>query len=621
MKSFFFKIRLLANFISNMGMRYILFRTLYIVQTKLGIHKAKFPLNPPLFQSEDIEGTFKTFVDKAPWKKPDKKSPLKEDNYERYQSSEWPFFSSFWMKVDSEAWLTHPKTGYRYNADLHWSLINDFDANAGDIKYVWERARFSWIYELIRIDFHRGKDSFQFIKDQIHSFLDHNPINQGPNYKCSQEISLRCINWCFFLWYYKDDIRLEADFIGKVYHALYWQWKHVCDNISFSRIAVRNNHAITETLFIYLGALWFPDFDPQGKWKSKGKQWFEEEIAYQIYADGTYLQFSMNYHRVVVQLLNLAIRSTHAAEETFSNVVYERSKRSLEFLYQAQVEEHGYLPNYGANDGALFFPMSECSYRDFSPSLNALFQSLSGNHLYENESAQEEGEWFKETKLKLDLELVRKEFSHFDKGGYIICRNEDALLMLRCGNHKDRPSQADNLHLDFWYKGQNLLLDGGSFEYNTTQEKQNYYSGTASHNTLMIGDQNQMFKGGRFIWFFWTQVNDVKVAKDKGVFEIEAIVKAFNQLDKSNKVCRKVMWDPESKAIEVWDTFEGKKGDMQLKQLWHYPIGATLNFQSDALQSKDSLQNYSVYYGKEENCQVKSFLTKGKSIKTILNYK
>ena len=30
---------------------------------------------------------------------------------------------------------------------------------------------------------------------------------------------------------------------------------------------------------------------------------FEKEIDYQIYKDGTYLQFSMNYQRVVVQLL------------------------------------------------------------------------------------------------------------------------------------------------------------------------------------------------------------------------------------------------------------------------------------------------------------------------------
>ncbi len=43
---------------------------------------------------------------------------------------------------------------------------------------------------------------------------------------------------------------------------------------------------------------------PPGQ-KAHGKYWFEQEIAYQVYADGSFLQFSMNYHRVVVQLAHL----------------------------------------------------------------------------------------------------------------------------------------------------------------------------------------------------------------------------------------------------------------------------------------------------------------------------
>lgn len=30
--------------------------------------------------------------------------------------------------------------------------------------------------------------------------------------------------------------------------------------------------------------------------EAKRKNWFEKEISYQIYEDGTHLQFSMNYH-------------------------------------------------------------------------------------------------------------------------------------------------------------------------------------------------------------------------------------------------------------------------------------------------------------------------------------
>ena len=124
---------------------------------------------------------------------------------------------------------------------------------------------------------------------------------------------------------------LTEDIFDKIQFAIYWQMDHVYKNINFSRIAVRNNHAITETLALYLVGLLYPQFPGAEKWKQKGKDWFEEEIAYQVYEDGTFLQFSMNYHRVVIQLLTWAIVLAEKNNESFSPVVYERAKKSLNF--------------------------------------------------------------------------------------------------------------------------------------------------------------------------------------------------------------------------------------------------------------------------------------------------
>ena len=103
-------------------------------------------------------------------------------------------------------------------------------------------------------------------------------------------------------------VELTEDRFNKIMNAIYWQLHHVYHNINFSRIAVRNNHALTETLMLFLSGLLFPFLPNTKKWSKKGKNWFEEEIAYQIYKDGTFLQFSMNYHRVAIQLLTWGIR-------------------------------------------------------------------------------------------------------------------------------------------------------------------------------------------------------------------------------------------------------------------------------------------------------------------------
>lgn len=53
--------------------------------------------------------------------------------------------------------------------------------------------------------------------------------------------------------------------------------------------------------------------------------------------DGTYLQFSMNYHRVVVQLLTWAITLADRNGELFCKEVYERAYRSVNFCINVKM--------------------------------------------------------------------------------------------------------------------------------------------------------------------------------------------------------------------------------------------------------------------------------------------
>src|SRR5690606_12177276 len=225
-------------------------------------------------------------------------------------------------------------------------------------------------------DYHYEVDIGEFVFSEIDSWITANPINRGPNWRCSQEISLRIFNWCFALYYYQDSPALTEHRWQRIQQVIYASLHHVYHHIDFSRIAVRNNHAITETLFLALSDIMFPFIPETKKWAKDGLHWFEEEIDYQIYDDGTFLQFSMNYHRVVVQLLSLAISVFEKNQRLFSPHVYGKAHKSLNFLYQCMQDENGKLPNYGSNDGALFFPWTDTDYRDYRPQLNTLHYIL-----------------------------------------------------------------------------------------------------------------------------------------------------------------------------------------------------------------------------------------------------
>jgi hypothetical protein len=621
-------IKLALQLVGNMGPRYTAFRILFELQKKLGWFKKSFPVQPEVqqyisFQSWKKDTRF-LIPAREEWK--EKEYPFTVDHIktEKMMAGFFEFFSSTEYNLGKTYdWITNPDTGFRYDATKHWTEINDYDPKAGDIKYVWEKSRFSFVYAFIREDIAHGTDHSEFLFGEIKSWLAANPVNQGPNYKCSQETSLRVINWTFVLHFYRNAPFLTEELFDAMMHNIYWQLKHVRSNIHFSRIAVRNNHAITETLMLYIGGLVYGFFPGAEEWKRKGKKWFEQEVVYQVYEDGTFLQFSMNYHRVLVQLFNLAFLVSDTYNESFNEYVYERAYKSLDFLFQCQASQNGMLPNYGANDGAIFFPLSSCEYRDYRPVLNTLHLLLTGEKLYVDGPWMEDSVFYGVSKpVRRYPKLLQKEgWVSFADGGYYVLRDQGTLTFIRCGNHKDRPSQADNLHIDLWVNGKNVLIDGGSYKYNTDKDTLHYFMGTSSHNTVMLDNHDQMLKGGRFIWYYWSQRTAAVVHETATNYTFEGSVSVFGQLDKRIRHVRNLTKIKGENTWMIKDHMTFKPLGSTMRQLFHLPDNqfGKVQFKSDGQHNPIRSEGwYSGKYGYRESVTQLEFQSKDDSIETTI---
>lgn len=607
----------------NMGLRYVAFRAGYEIERRSGFLKKRFPVQP----------AFQEFISLADWKSlpvrfftfpesrldPAELTGLKS-RVQAFRRGCLTFFSS--QEYEVKDWLTNPATGYRYDTTKHWTEIPDFSPEAGDIKYVWEKSRFAFLYDLIRYDHHFREDMSETVFSEIDSWIDENPINCGPNWRCSQEISLRVLNWTFALHYYRDSPALTPKRFARIIHNIYWQILHVEANIQFSRKAVRNNHALTETLTLYLAGLLFPFFPASTRWKEKGKHWFEQEVAYQIYEDGTFLQFSMNYHRVVVQLLSWGIQLAHLNEERWADLVYERARSSLHFLRVCQDATSGWLSNYGNNDGALFFPLNECHFRDYRPQLNALAEVLGEAPLYEAGKWSEDSRWLGITPTSELASTILDGVYSFDLGGYYIQREGTTLTFLRCGKYQDRPFQADNLHLDIWVNGVNILRDAGSYLYNTDERWTRYFAGTAAHNTITVGEFDQMRKGSRFIWYDWIRKSTAGWFQNSTcVFEGEftGFRQSGHEISHRRRVTKlkgKAHW-----IVEDW--LHNAPESLPLRQLWHpdvtflknYCLSAT-NAAGQEIPATYTEGWYSEKYGQKEVATQVIFTTTERYLKT-----
>lgn len=612
----------------QMGWYYVLFRTGYWLQVKTGILKLRFPRkasNQSFMRLQEwIECKPRFLFD--PQNLDIRKNPKLTDlkwRAQQIRAGRFCYFSGRWFEVSD--WHTSPLTGYCYPKNEHWVDVNDFSAQAGDIKYVWEKSRFAFLYDLVRYDYHFSKDQSAIVFELITDWIDNNPVNCGPNWKCSQEIALRVLNWTFVLHYYRASPGLNQLLLDKILCSIYDQMQHVAANIRFSEVSVRNNHVLTEALGLFVVGLMFHCFPTSPLWKSAGKHLFENEIVSQIASDGTYLQFSTNYHRLVIQLMTWGIRLSELNEARMCNEVYARARASLIFLRACQTNVNGQLPNYGHNDGALFFPLSECGFRDFRPQMAALATVLGNDLNYQTGKWLEESRWLVGNCRKPLTKISPRSLSTFLKGGYHIIRNSGTLTFLRCGKYLSRPFQADNNHLDIWINGRNILRDSGTWLYNTDEESTRYFSGTRGHNTIMIGDFDQMQKQHRFIWTHWIRKATGKSGSTGNEYWLEAEFEGFRHVGKGIVHKRRVVKKAGRLYWVIEDYVQNVPKGMPIRQLWHpdeafendFKITATDERGNDISMTIESGW-YSEAYGERVECKVLVFETLGRYVRTVI---
>jgi hypothetical protein len=414
-------------------------------------------------------------------------------------------------------WLLNPISGMQHPNDQHWTCIPDLAEDMGDIKYIWEASRFPQAFYFVRAYAITGDERYpEGFWSQFESWVEANPTELGPNWRCGQEIALRSFAWVFSLYAFKDSKATTEYRIALMLKYLWYNAWHIEKNFWYALRCVRNNHSLSEAAGMFTIGTMFPFFSEADRWKRKGFEHFVSEAMWQIYSDGTYVQHSTNYSRLVVQLFTWCTQIARANGQEFPDRVNERFRKLLSFLWSLQDDDTGRLPNYGSNDGALIFPLSSCDYLDYRPSLNALSEVLDGRSTYGAGLWAEEAVWFCGPRARIEndssIEIQRPVVTvmrekptsvTFPEGGYYTLRSQDLFAMIRCGEHRHRPSQADMLHLDVWYKGHNVLVDPGTYSYNPGGGWANYFSGTNSHNTISVDGYDQMKKGSRFLWIDW----------------------------------------------------------------------------------------------------------------------
>ncbi len=470
-------------------------------------------------------------------------------------------------------WLLNPTNGKEWPANAHsFRILNaKTKRETGDIKNTWEIGRFLHIIDILRAHDPRLTGD---LLDQIADFEKHNPPWTGPHWMSEQEVAIRGLMFTLLLYAreHSDDhtslllrqIAACADYCAK--------------EIDFARICINNNHLIAGALCLYVSGIILSKND----WRAQGRGLLFHALATQWHADGGYIQPSHNYHRLALDYLLWALRMAQIhADRDLANAILARLEKSFYFLHPMMDEASGQLPNWGPNDGALFNAWTDCDYADFRPLLNSLRYAFSHSRAFEHGPWDEALVWLWGTETMMSHAIINAppEEAHFPDAGLHVFRDERSIAVFRAGPVLSRfGQQADQLHIDFWWKGQNVLRDAGSYCY-ADEKAHEWFRSTSAHNTVEVAEQSQMRPHRQFLFLDWPQVQALPLPpKPQGVLVWMAMVHDGYKRLPQNILHARLFAKLQNGIFLVADRLLSRKPDHAVNAVlsWHLGEGRTV---------------------------------------------
>ena len=465
------------------------------------------------------------------------------------------WFNSSKYQIDNPPkWFLDPFNGINYKSiNKHWSLIDEKEIK--DLKNIWELSRWNWSTIIARAWHITGNESYiNNLNNWMKDWCKNNPVNYGLNWICGQEASIRLIN-TLITWKIVNENQINKK-TSYIQEFIISHLERISKTILYAE-SQDNNHWVSEASALFIGGIWLERFTNKkhkGKfYERKGRIHLERSIRRLIMEDGTFSQYSVNYHRFLIDTITqVEWWRKWLKKDKFSRNFYHKSRSACLWLTKFVNTKTGQCPNIGGNDGCFCYQLHNLEYSNFKPSIQLSFLVFFNKFIYPDGPWDEPLYWLGIKKNNYSqMKLIENKFELLKDGGFFVVKKDPSFLaILRLPIYKFRPSQADPMHLDLSIDGLNLLKDGGTFSYSNKSEHLGYFSGIESHNSIQFDEQQPMFKISRFLWGNWLH----------GTFKKAEIIKNTSQIYiateykfKNGYHKREIKFNEELTKIHVYD--------------------------------------------------------------------
>ncbi len=380
----------------------------------------------------------------------------------------------------------------------HWTALEKIQPEK-DIKFIWEPARFGWAITLARAyAVSRDEKYAQDFWEKTLTFLEAHPPNLGRQWQSAQEVAIRLMALVFCDRVFAPSALSTPEKRRRLWQAVIEHAQRIPPTLVYSR-AQNNNHLLSEAAGLFTAGLYFAEHPQAEKWQELGWRWFNWALQNQVTEFGTYIQHSTNYHRLMLQLALYLDQLMRTAKKDWPAASTDRLKVAVRWLWALTDPDTGQIPNLGANDSAYIFPLIQLAHDDYRPVVDAAAKAFLNADIYQQPKLSEMANWFE---IQAEGANNQKQAQALDM---LRLDQKDGRAFIHTAHFTDRPSHADQLHVDLWRQGVNIAIDPGTYQYNAAPPWDNVLSSTRVHNTLVLDGQDQMTRAGRFLWLDWAQ--------------------------------------------------------------------------------------------------------------------
>jgi hypothetical protein len=516
-------------------------------------------------------------------------------------------------------WNRDPKTGREAPLRFGKTLNYRDEALVGDVKYLWEINRHRELLWLAQA-WHLSEDQAYLdgVAVLLKSWFEQSPYPLGINWTSSLEHTVRLINWAGAwsliggdqspLFAGEDGAKLRTRWLSSIYQHMHFIAGH------FSLYSSANNHLVGEYAGLLVGSTVWPLWPKCKRWQQIAKNGLEREIHRQIFADGFNREQAIWYHHEVAELFLIAALVAQKADCDFSKAYWDRIEDMIDAL-ALLVDCNGQLPALGDADDAVYLELGldPDVYRNLLAMGAVLFDRADLGKLartlpdrvrwllgdratrdFSKLSREKERDSALPALPQAGYFLLGKNFQKPDETRVLMDAGELGFLSIAAHGHADALAMLLNV------AGREILVDPGTYTYNSEPEWRRYFRGTAAHNTVQVDELDQSIQAGSFMWLAHAQARCIE-HRQAGAQQIwKGEHRGYCRLKDPVVHSRTVVYDQKSDSIEVTDEFSchgthhvaihwhvGSKCDVHRSiDGWHLdsgPVRATLSMREKFL--------------------------------------